>query len=159
MKKTTDAKFDRKKPDFTGVPGEFCKPDGLNLVFGKKLRGSPYDGLLLELAKRTGELLVFGDIKARASIYARAKKLQMALEYAESGGKLYVRFAGLLPDHPDFKSQRRDRIMAALPGTPIQVARAIGDGLTAQDVEIHLRQAQRDKLVTMDSHTGVWKAA
>ena len=55
--------------------------------------------------------LKFGDVRAYASLHARAKKLDMAIECAVFGGVLYVR---LKEFHGDKAAKRREAILAAL---------------------------------------------
>jgi hypothetical protein len=58
----------RKRPDFSGTPGELVPPEKVpeNIHWGNNLRGSPYDGLLQSLAQAApGTGLSFGDAKAR----------------------------------------------------------------------------------------------
>jgi hypothetical protein len=119
----------RGRPDFSGVPGELVDaavvPAGLH--FGTKLRGSPYDGLLKQLADAgAGKMLKFGDPKARVSINVRARKLGLKVSCAEDGNVLWVRFDGRADD--DVKASRREKILGVLkfgPNTAIRLAHVL----------------------------------
>jgi hypothetical protein len=98
---------ERKKPDFTGVPGALVASDvvagleGQGLVWGTGHRTSPYDAMLEDLRRHTESALAkgekhlpalrFDDARARASVCARAKKKGLRAICAEHAGKLYVR--------------------------------------------------------------------
>lgn len=115
MKKATqinEVKPARRKPDFSGVPGELVAVDAIpaDVVFGNK-RQSPYDALLLKLKENPMQALRFGDVKAQASIHARSRKLGIAVETAEHEGQLYVRMKEL---HGAKAQARRDRITSLL---------------------------------------------
>ena len=85
-----------KKPDFSGVHGALVNegppPD---VLFGpKKLRTSPYDPLLLQLQRAgAGKFLKFDDLRARPSLVARAKRLNIAILFGEQGSTLWVTLA------------------------------------------------------------------
>ena len=105
----------RRVPDFTGVPGQLASSDEIaGLEFGAKLRKSPYDALLDQLAiAPKGSALKFGDLKCRPSIYSRARKKGLRISFAERGGALFVRFDGR--DDDDVRATtRRAAILAAL---------------------------------------------
>ena len=81
-------------PDMKGVAGELvaCSEIPPCVVFGSKQRVSPYDALLRQLYAAGGDkALCFGAARARASITARAKKLDIPVTLGEYEGKLYVR--------------------------------------------------------------------
>jgi hypothetical protein len=59
-------------------------------------------------------VLRFGDVRAKASVYARAQKKGLRVSFAESGGALYVRLDGRKDD--DIKAARREKIVQALKG-------------------------------------------
>ena len=106
------------RPDITGVPGELVPLAGLDLHFGKSLRTSPYDPLLEQLDKAgPGNALRFGDLRARVSVVARAKKLGLHVSFAVSGNTLYVRLDGRAAD--DKHATRREQIKAALKFGPL----------------------------------------
>jgi len=81
------------RPQTNGVPGVLVSeapPEGM--LFGaKKLKVSPYDPLLLQLkVAGPGNYLKFEDLRARVSVYARAKKLGIVVEFGERGNTLWV---------------------------------------------------------------------
>lgn len=89
-------------PRFDGVPGQIVAGDSLDGISfsASKHRVSPYDALLDDLLAETrkaiGEgkpmpALRFGDVRAKVSVRARAKKKEFKLEFADAGGVLYVR--------------------------------------------------------------------
>lgn len=136
----------RVKPDFSGVVGELLTSDlGLPLIWGNKLRVSPYDAQLdqlveaTETAKKQGKpqpVLKFGQLKARASLCVRARKKNLRISIAEYGGALYVRVDGHLDDK--IRETRRLRILGALKQFGVQSATAISvklreEGDTAAD--------------------------
>lgn len=140
-----------RRPDFTGVPGEIVSLDGLgDLHWGNKLRGSPYDALLYQLAAAgQGKALKFGDERARASITVRARKKGYKVSFAVQGGALYVRFDGRVDD--DVKARRREQILGALKFGPsaapklASILRGKGDEIVdGQMVVAILVQMQRD---------------
>ena len=83
------------KPNCNGVPGALIEASELppDLVFGlRKQHVSPYDALLKQLLESgEGKALSFGHERARASVFARSKKLGIKIEMADHAGKLYVR--------------------------------------------------------------------
>jgi hypothetical protein len=114
------------KPNRAGVPGELVSLESLDLVFGRMSKASPYDPLLHQLAVAgTGKALKFGDVRAKASLYARGKKLGLRLSFAIFGTDLYVRFDGRVDD--DIRGSRRARIQEALKNGP----RSAGELLNA----------------------------
>lgn len=107
-------------PNVAGTPGKLTELPAA-LVFGGLGRISPYDALLLQLEKACDEAkrqsrplpgLEFTDVKAKPSVYARAKKLGYRVAFAEDKGRLYVRFDGLVSD--DKKALRRKAIIEVL---------------------------------------------
>lgn len=84
------------RPKFDGIPGQLMQPSEVptGLLFGAKVHASPYDAKLRELAVApSGAALQFAGLRARPSLYSRARKLNLKVEFAELGGKLYVRIA------------------------------------------------------------------
>lgn len=127
------------RPSMDGVPGELISLEGLNLVFGHRLRISPYDVLLDQLAASTDKAveekqprpgLKFGDVRAKASVYTRAKKKGLLVSFAEVGRVLYVRLDGRADDHA--KETRRGSIRKLL---------ANGVALTHVAIAARLREA------------------
>lgn len=153
MKKIPEIKTARRKPDFAGTPGALVSLEGLNLVFGGRLKSSPYDTLLDQLATaQPGQALKFDDVKAKASVYARSKKKGLKVSFAELNGALYVRLDGRVED--DVRKRRREQIVAALKKGPLthfalaSRMREAGDGsIDAVMVETILTQMLRDCLV------------
>ncbi len=78
------------------IQGEILSPAAFShLNFSERKSSSPYDQLLQQLLDAPkGSLLRVGSVKARVSLTARAKKKGVRLQFAEDGGKLYVRIAG-----------------------------------------------------------------
>ena len=100
-----------------GVPGEIISLEGLTLVWGGRKKVSPYDTLLNQLvAAGVGKGLKFSDERAKASVWARAKRLGLRVSYAVDGKDLYVRLDGRIDD--DLKGSRRARILEALKNGP-----------------------------------------
>jgi hypothetical protein len=82
------------KPKFDGVIGALVTeaPDGV--LFGQKLRQSPYDPLLKQLRDAgAGKFLRFESLRAKPSIAARAKKLGIRVLFGEQGDVLWVTLA------------------------------------------------------------------
>lgn len=115
------------RPRLEGVPGVLLTARDvapLGLIFGAATRVSPYDAKLRELcAAEAGAVLCFGNLRARASLYQRAKKLNIKLEFGEQGGKLYARLVSseALPRQSvtgtvvtDAKTRNRALICAAI---------------------------------------------
>ncbi len=109
------------KPDMRGVPGVMIDelPDGV--MFGVKNKVSPYDVLLRQLvAAPAGKFLRFDDLRARASVYTRAKKLGIKVLFGEQGNTLYVMIAKAdLADEGVTEKQpppitNKDRVLAAI---------------------------------------------
>jgi hypothetical protein len=129
-------------PDFSGVPGELVAADAVpaGIHWGTKLRGSPYDPLLKELAEAgAGKMLKFGNARARTSIVLRARKLGLKVVCGEDGGALYVKFVGREGD--DLANARREKIRQAL---------KIVVGITLSKLLLHLRDKGD---VTIDAPT------
>lgn len=154
----------RKAPDMTGVPGRIVDAP-VDLVFGHKLRSSPYDALLQQLAEAgKGKALQFDDRRARAAIYSRSKKLGMQVEMAENGNALYVRFCGYAPDSPKWKAMARTAILDTVrtqARNDVQIAAAVrAKGLNEIDagtVGAILRQMEQEGLVARQ-RDGSWEA-
>lgn len=162
------------KPRFEGVAGVLLQPSETpdDLIFGHTLRVSPYDAKLRELSGApSGALLVFDSIRAKASLYGRAKKLNVKVEFAESAGKLYVRMVPMSTAsasasdktvgslQQEFVNEKRARnhgaILAAMRAgkkTPEAIAAAIrpeiphADGVTVRSM---LQQMAKDRKVTL----------
>lgn len=111
------------KPRMDGVPGELVDLDALNLQFGGMRKVSPYDPLLDQLAtatdaamaavpKRPRPGLKFGHVRARNSVWARAKAKGFKVSFAIAGSDLYVRLDGRVDD--DVKETRRSAIRKLL---------------------------------------------
>lgn len=157
----------KRKLDFTGTPGKMVDASQLDgLVFGGRAKVSPYDKLLTELKEATPKppskvVLEFESLKARASVYARAKKLEMRVSFAELGGKLYVRYEGDLGE--DVIAKRRQAILDNMSGIPVSYIEmknklvALGDvSVTAAEVDIILVQLMKaGKVVRQDG--GKWR--
>jgi hypothetical protein len=151
-----------RKPNTDGVPGELVSLEGLNLVFGTRLKTSPYDPLLDQLVQAgPGKALRFGDVRAKASVYARAKKRGLRVSFAESAGALYVRFDG--SSDADVRKSRRDHIVVALrlgPMSAIQIAKRLreaGDAsVDAQLVEAILGQMLKASEVVKRDNDNTW---
>ncbi len=81
------------KPNMNGTPGIMLSIDSIpkDLQFGRN-KESPYDKLIFQL-KQAGKdhCLRFEDIKARAAIYSRSKKLGIELEFAFNENILFVK--------------------------------------------------------------------
>lgn len=127
------------RPMLDGVPGEIVSLDGLNLVFGHRLRVSPYDTLLDQLAEATDKAveakqprpgLKFGNIRAKASVYSRAKRKGLLVSFAEVGQALYVRLDGHVEENA--RETRRGKIRTLL---------ASGQALTHQAIAVKLRES------------------
>ncbi len=82
-------------PDFTGVAGVLVDAAPEGIVFGeRKFATSPYDPLIIQLRDAgAGKFLKFSDLKARVSLKARAKKLNVNLLFGEEGSTLWVTLA------------------------------------------------------------------
>lgn len=133
------SKPSRKAPDFSGVAGKLVDvPAGL--VFGVKTRVSPYDVLLQQLAASKGKALEFGDLRARASVHVRAKKLGMRVLTAEQGNTLYVKFGGWMPSTDGWRAQVRaaiNEVVRTQPRNEVQIAVAVrAQGLNDVDAGI-----------------------
>lgn len=99
------------KPNFDGVSSAFAKLSEVppSVIFGvRKAHVSPYDQKLNELLEKGKDaVLVFDDVRARASLSVRSRKLGLKIEYGEYLGKLYVRMlpsAAALNENPAPKS-------------------------------------------------------
>lgn len=150
-----------KRPDFNGVPGKLvAAPEGLQ--FGPKGRHSPYDSLLQQLATAKSQVLEFGDARAKASVYSRATKLGMKVEFAERGVALYVRFGGWKPDSEQWRKLARVAILEAIKTQPrmvIQVTNAVrATGLNDVDagtIDAILKQMEQEGTVARQ-RDGSW---
>lgn len=82
-------------PNLTGVPGALVDQAPPDLLFGpRKMKTSPYDTLLLQLQRAgAGKFLRFEDLRARASLTARSKKLNIKILFGEQGSTLWVALA------------------------------------------------------------------
>ncbi len=82
-------------PNFAGVAGSLVSEIPEGLLFGeRKTKTSPYDPLLLQLkAAGAGKYLRFEDLRARASVLARSRKLNIKVTFAEDGNILFVGLA------------------------------------------------------------------
>ena len=79
--------------------------DHAGMLFGKRLKTSPYDPLLRELILHPNDFLEFDDTRAQSSIAVRAKKLDLRVSFAHENGKLYVKLEGRTDDQ--VRTQRR----------------------------------------------------
>ena len=79
----------------SGVPGQLVDAAPPDILFGpRKTKTSPYDPLLLQLQKAgAGKFLRFEDLRARPSLTARAKKLNIKILFGEQGSTLWVTLA------------------------------------------------------------------
>lgn len=161
------------RPNFGGVPGALVSLEGVTgLEFGRT-KISPYDALLDQLAKATDEAvekqqprpgLKFGDARAKASVYARAKQKGLRVLFAIAGKDLYVRMEGRVDDN--IKGARREAIRKILAKgeafSYIQITnklRADGDlTIDAPIVDAILLQMMRAGEVARQE-TGAWRAA
>jgi len=159
----------RRRPDFSGTPGELVKLDA-DLVFGLPGRTSPYDAYLDQLAKATDDWvrdgkqglqpgLKFSDVRARPSVWARSRKKQLKVAFVEKGGALFVRLE--LPSE-DIGKARRDKILQVLAAGPMAyiplAARLIQGGdvrLDANQVEAICVQMSRNGLL-IRQEGGAW---
>lgn len=119
-----------QKPDFRGVAGELVPiPAGLEFS-ARKLKGSPYDALLDQLAEKgPGHVLKFSDLRARASVVARSKKKGMRVSFAERGSELFVRFDGSSKEDADNSRKGKIReILKAGPLTYLKVCNKLREG-------------------------------
>ena len=82
-------------PNIAGVPGQLVDAAPPDILFGaRKKKTSPYDPLLLQLQKAgAGKFLRFEDLRARPSLTARAKKLNIKILFGEQGSTLWVTLA------------------------------------------------------------------
>lgn len=114
---------------FYGTPGALVEALPADLDFTNPGRVSMYDTLLLSLERKVDEAkrdparkgqpmpgLCFEDIKARAGVTARAKKIGIKILMAEAGGKLYIRYVGRAVD--DQREPRRIKILDILQKAP-----------------------------------------
>jgi hypothetical protein len=83
------------KLDFSGVPGRLVDAAPPDVLFGaRKSKLSPYDPLLLQLQRAgSGKFLKFEDLRAKASLAVRAKKLNIKILFGEQGSTLWVTLA------------------------------------------------------------------
>jgi len=67
-------KTKRVMPDMTGVPGELVDASTLppDVIFGNR-KISPYRAILLKLQANPTQVLRFGDVRARASVWAQGR--------------------------------------------------------------------------------------
>lgn len=76
-------------------------PDDLEFL-ERVRRDSPYTELVKTLVDAgNGKVLVLDEPARRTAITAREKKLGIGVEFAISGGKLYVRLSGKQPGKPN----------------------------------------------------------
>lgn len=161
------------RPNLAGVPGELVDLDGLSLEFGGRNKISPYDALLHQLAKATDEALAaskprpglkFGDPRAKASLWNRAKKLGLRISFAFSSDELYVRMDGRVDDN--LRETRRSAIKKLLANgqawTYLQIAARLREGgdasVDAQTVDAIMVQLMRTgDVIRQDG--GAWKIA
>jgi hypothetical protein len=81
-------------PNMHGVLGVLVDEAPSTVLFGKRLNTSPYDPLLLQLQRAgAGKFLKFEDKRAKASVAARAKKLNIKILFGEEGETLWVMLA------------------------------------------------------------------
>lgn len=161
------------RPDFGGVPGALVPLTGIALEFGRQNRSSPYDSLLDELARATDEAiekkepkpgLKFDDLRAKPSIYARAKKKGLRVVFAVAGAALYVRMEGRNDDH--IKDSRRAAILKMLAGGAVMTYMQITNKLRADGdltidgpiVDAIMLQLMRTGSVVRQEG-GAWKSA
>jgi hypothetical protein len=110
----------RKVPDFSGVPGELVKVDGVELTWGTRNRKSPYDALLRQLtAAEPGMALKFGSERAWASVLVRARKLNIRVEPAFADGVLYVRLAPTTSNPEEERAERHAAVLRAVKSRPM----------------------------------------
>jgi hypothetical protein len=151
------------RPNFDGVDGIMLAARDVPsaVMFGSSGRKSPYDAKLRQLVEAgDSSVLCFGDTRARASVWSRAKKLGIKIECGEHANKLYVRLlkASAAPDAPsvktavvaDVKVRNRSAILDALRRsitTPEAIAadlRTKGHNLDAPIVRSMLKSMQSD---------------
>lgn len=162
----------RRVPDFSGTPGKIVSLDSLELNFGRRRTGSPYDILLDDLATATDEAvaagkprpgLEFGNVKAQASVYQRAKKKNLRVVFAVSGERLYVRMEGRYDDN--IREQRRTaikRILLVGPMTYIPITNKLREGgdLSVQASEVDpLLNVMMKAGEVIRQEGGAWKLA
>ncbi len=157
-----------------GVPGTIVsEPDGVIWGERKPPKESPYDKPLQELLAKTETwqrtkngprpVLLFGDLRARASLIIRSKKLKMRVVYAITPEGLFVRYEGRVDEN--VMLTRRESIKRLLASTKqalshIQITnelRRAGD-LTAEasGIELILTQMLRGAEV-VKQEGGLWK--
>lgn len=143
----------RKKPDFSGVPGEIVNASNLPLEWGTRIKRSPYDPLLRQLqAAPPGSALKFGAVKAWGTVSLRARKLGIKIEQAIDGDVLYVRISQAPPDPNAERDRRHEAVRKALskaPGNPIQIA-----ALARQQSNIDLSGPQAEVILMQLSRAG-----
>jgi len=105
-------KTKRVMPDMRGVPGELVDAAALppDVIFGNR-KISPYVAVLMKLQESPTQVLRFGDVRARASVWSQGKKLGIPIECAEVNGVLYVRMKDF---HGDRAKERREAILGLL---------------------------------------------
>jgi hypothetical protein len=83
------------KLNLAGVAGMLVDSAPSDVLFGaRRLKTSPYDPLLIQLSKAgAGKFLRFDDIRAKTSLTARAKKLNIKVLFGEQGNTLWVTLA------------------------------------------------------------------
>jgi hypothetical protein len=95
MKEKLPAPTKGVMPVMTGVSGCLMDSAPDDVLFGGRAnKGSPYDSLLLQLkAAGHGKFLRFDDLRAKASVWARAKKMGIKVLFGTQGDKLWVSLA------------------------------------------------------------------
>jgi hypothetical protein len=132
----------RKRPDFTGVPGQIVlssDPAAQGLQFGLGGRISPYDEMLRELAARMQEYhaaleanatskpaklvdpipipyLRFPNLKPKHAVAMRARKLGIKISFAVKDDQLWIRCNG--SEASDTRARREKAILACLTTGP-----------------------------------------
>lgn len=64
------------------------------------------------------KVLEFGDLRAKASLYARSKRNGLKVAFAQSDNTLYVKFAGYLPGSDRWKRELRTAIKDVIQTQP-----------------------------------------
>lgn len=144
----------RRKPDFSGVPGQVVDVAARPIEWGPRTRRSPHDGLLSDLlVAGPNKALEFADPRAWASVSVRARKMGIKVEAAVVDGKLLVRVAPRQERTPEeLREARHTAVLAALKATPAN-ALAIAAWVRAH-CEIDISGPQTESILGQLSRAG-----
>jgi len=160
---------ERKKPNFTGVPGELVDLASVELRPLLKGKKSPYDDLLRKLSTVEGvnRGLKFGSVRAKNSVLIRAKKLGYRVSlFDDAAGNLYVKFGGFLDTAEVLRGRNREAVRKALanghPLSPIAIASWCRENgapdMDAGLAKVILSQMKATGEAIEDEIKGTWKA-